>query len=390
MLPDSSEIPKESIVAMLDSIDIAVIMFAEDTSVLLWNRALLRFFPQLEDLLSEPITYFELLVKSYELGVIKHSFTPAEIKAHAQGVVDRARTISDGPPRVRTVETVSGLTLEARDFCTPGGEFIATRTDVTEARQKERQLELLNVELKKANEGLRRFSAVAAHDLRAPLRALSVLPGWIREGLVDVQGNVPSEILDDLELMERQSKRMDALVKDLLAYSRLDDRATTPEEFDPAHRVLDIANLILPEHAFHLDVSCKTQVIRVNPIEFDIVMRNLFSNSVKHHDLKKGRITVRSWPEGEDALFEVSDDGPGIPAEFRTRVFEEFQTLRPKEETATSGLGLSFVQRIVERWGGQVQIIDRADTRGTTVRFSIPGALAQANAAGFSSTRNSE
>ena len=360
---------------MLDSIDTAILVFDEEGRSAWWNEALIAFFPRLAALIHQGSTFEVLMTESYRLGEIVHQMTDDEIIAHARRVMETVDKAPPGPFAPRIVHTTYGRVLEARDFRTPEGSLVVTRTDVTALHRKETELEALNQRLNEANENLQRFSALAAHDLRAPLRAMTALPVWIGEGLAGLDAEIPGEILNDLELMQNQAKRMDTLVSDLLAYARLDDIASRLETFDPRDRVSDIAALVVPDGRFTFEITSEIGSLRANPVEFDIVIRNLLSNAVKHSDRDQGRIVVCCCAEGADAMIELSDNGPGIPEKFRKRVFEPFQTLVAKDKNGGSGLGLSFVQRVVDRWGGRIELGEGLDGRGCAVRFSIPSAL---------------
>jgi signal transduction histidine kinase len=96
-------------------------------------------------------------------------------------------------------------------------------------------------------------------------------------------------------------------------------------------------------------------------------------NSVKHHDRDRGKITVTGRRDDDWAVISVADDGPGIPFDCRARVFEMFQTLRPRDEVEGSGMGLALVRKTVESHGGTVEIEAR-EGRGATfvMRWPLP------------------
>jgi len=102
------------------------------------------------------------------------------------------------------------------------------------------------------------------------------------------------------------------------------------------------------------------------------VLRNLFANVIKHHDRAIGKITF-DWRlvDANYYEFSVTDDGPGIPLEYHERVFVMFQTLRPRDEVEGSGMGLALVKKIVENYGGTVNIVSDG-VRGCSIRFTWP------------------
>ncbi|MEM9814729.1 MAG: ATP-binding protein, partial [Pseudomonadota bacterium] len=102
------------------------------------------------------------------------------------------------------------------------------------------------------------------------------------------------------------------------------------------------------------------------------VLLNLLSNAIKHHDRTVGWISVDVEILDESYLLSVADDGPGIPEDYHERVFQIFETLRPRDQVEGSGMGLALVKKTVELVGGAIEIVSGAETRGTTVRVLWP------------------
>ena len=103
-------------------------------------------------------------------------------------------------------------------------------------------------------------------------------------------------------------------------------------------------------------------------------MQNLIGNAIKHHDdPAHGHVRVTAT-EAVGGMIEliVEDDGPGIPEQYRERVFGMFQTLRPRDEVEGSGMGLAIVKKLVERQGGKVWLTDKPGGRGLAVHFTWP------------------
>ena len=97
---------------------------------------------------------------------------------------------------------------------------------------------------------------------------------------------------------------------------------------------------------------------------------NLLGNAVKHHDRSVGLVAVSARDRGAHVEFVVSDDGPGIPAQFHEKVFRMFQTLRPRDAVEGSGMGLALVKKLVETAGGTLML--ESDGRGAAARFTWP------------------
>ena len=101
--------------------------------------------------------------------------------------------------------------------------------------------------------------------------------------------------------------------------------------------------------------------------------QNLIGNAIKHHDHPAdGHVWVDASPADGMVEFTVTDDGTGIPEQFRERVFGMFQTLKPRDEVEGSGMGLAIVKKLVERQGGKVWLGEGRDGRGLSVHFTWP------------------
>jgi signal transduction histidine kinase len=99
------------------------------------------------------------------------------------------------------------------------------------------------------------------------------------------------------------------------------------------------------------------------------VFRNLISNAIKHHPGPEGNVVVSCEDRGAHYLFAVRDDGEGIPAQYAERVFEMFQTLKPRDQVEGSGMGLAIVNRIVQWQHGRVWLEPSPAGRGTVFKF---------------------
>jgi signal transduction histidine kinase len=106
-------------------------------------------------------------------------------------------------------------------------------------------------------------------------------------------------------------------------------------------------------------------------VPLEIVLRNLIGNAIKHHHRPAGHIQVAVVEEERMLTFAVTDDGPGIDPEYHQRIFEMFQTLRPRDQVEGSGMGLTVVKKIVENYGGAITVESQLG-QGTTLRFTWP------------------
>lgn len=209
----------------------------------------------------------------------------------------------------------------------------------------------------------------ASHDLRAPLRDIANLAAWIAE---DVGDSLPPTSARHLAMLRDRVARMERLLDDLLAYYGAGRAAFAPEAF-PAGAVIDEAvRDVAPPSGFTLRTEGEALTLRTLRAPLSQVLRNLVDNAVKHHGGPTGRVAVRVCEERAGWVrFEVTDDGPGVAPEFHARIFELFQTLRPRDEVEGSGMGLAIVKRVVESHGGVVWVRS-ALGQGATFAFTWP------------------
>jgi len=250
-----------------------------------------------------------------------------------------------------------------------GGNVIgifATATDISDRHDIERQLEAKQQELVRSNQDLEQFAYVASHDLKAPLRAIEVLVQWLRDDLTDYEGG---EVHENLDLLGQRTKRLTRLLDDLLAYSRIGRKVGEVVEVDCNEQVTDLVELMgLPEN-MTVEIEGELPVFTTYAAPLEQVFRNLIGNATKHHPGPAGKVTVSCADEDDFYVFSVTDDGEGIPQEYAERVFQMFQTLKPRDEVEGSGMGLAIVSRIVDWQGGRIWFEPGPDGRGTLFNF---------------------
>lgn len=258
--------------------------------------------------------------------------------------------------------------------------FIGIGLDITELREVERTLQDKTRELSRSNHDLEQFAYVASHDLKAPLRAIEVLVEWLRE---DLTGYEKGEVQENLQLLSQRTERLNRLLDDLLAYSRAGRGRTEAVRVDSRQMVQDIATLLSPPPTLHVETDANLPEIVTFRAPLEQVLRNLINNAIKHHPTKQGTVRVYAETRGEELAFAVEDDGAGIPLEFSEKVFQMFQTLKPRDEVEGSGMGLAIVKRIVESHGGRVWFKPGRGGRGTVFKFTwkrLPAEAATASA----------
>lgn len=241
--------------------------------------------------------------------------------------------------------------------------MIGVHVDVTENQE-------LLAKIQRAYRELDSFTYVASHDLKAPLRAIDNLSRWIADDLAD---QIPEQSAEHLSILQQRAQRMELLLDDLLAYSRVGRKRFEPEEVDTEHLVRNAFELVAPTEGFRLTTNNMPRLATVRP-PLELCLRNLIDNAIKHHDRGGGCITVECEGQPHFYKFSVSDDGAGIPEQFHERIFGMFQSLKPRDQVEGSGIGLTMLKKTVEHYGGQLTL-ESSPGAGSTFSFTWPKSL---------------
>lgn len=270
-----------------------------------------------------------------------------------------------GAPIRHTDGRVVGVVLVLRDMT----ERRRHETAVAEWNAGlERQISQRTAELTRRLRELDNLSHVAAHDLKAPLRAIHNLTSWIA---ADAAAVLPPASQTHLEKLQSRVQRMDKLLDDLRLYLRADRYERQVELVDLNRLVVEIAGLVLPDQGFTIQTPTPLPTLTTVRVPLETVLRNLINNAVKHHDRGQGQIHITAHDQGAAFELAVADDGPGIPPQFHRRIFDLFQTLKPRDQIEGSGMGLAIVKKIIESHEGQITV-ESTPGKGATFRFTWP------------------
>ncbi len=218
---------------------------------------------------------------------------------------------------------------------------------------------------------LRQFVADASHELQTPLTSVRGYAELFRRGAADR----PEDLATAMRRIEAEAERMGVLVDDLLLLARLDQgRPLDHAPVDLVEVVRDQAGdlrVVAPDHLVSVTAPAPIEVMG-DEVRLRQVVTNLLTNAGTHTPAGT-RVDVSVTREGDDAVIEVADDGPGIPAEHRERLFERFFRADPSRARTSggTGLGLSIVAAIAESHGGSVSV-DSPGGSGTTFRVRLP------------------
>ena len=164
---------------------------------------------------------------------------------------------------------------------------------------------------------------------------------------------------------------MESLIDGLLVYSRAGRLEVAEQMTNVAQLVNDIIDSLMPPATFTITTQLDLPPIVTKQLLLSQVFSNLLSNAIKHHDRNDGRIDIIGVDKGVTYEFSIYDDGPGIAPKDHERIFEIFQTLKSRDVTESTGIGLSIVKKIIETESGSIHVESELG-KGTTFRFTWP------------------
>jgi PAS domain S-box-containing protein len=263
--------------------------------------------------------------------------------------------------------------------------LLGISVDITERKLAEHAIRELNAELqanasqlKATNKELESFSYSVSHDLRAPLRAIDGFALMMEE---DYKDRLDAEGLRYLSVIRQNSKRMGALIDDLLAFSRLGRQPVAHGEINIDSLVREVVEeLLQADLPDGRDQASAAPQIEVEPLPaahgdrglLRQVWVNLIGNAVKYSS-KAARpfIQISGRRVGTESQYSVSDNGVGFNMEYAQQLFGVFQRLHRADEFSGTGVGLAIVHRVVTRHGGRVWAEGKVD-HGAVFSFALP------------------
>ena len=231
------------------------------------------------------------------------------------------------------------------------------QVEIAVRRESERQLSQTAAHLKTSNRALQDFAYVASHDLQEPLRKIRAFGGRLQVKYAEELGEQGQ---DYLRRMQNAAERMQGLIKDLLAYSRI---TTKTQPF-----VATDLNIVVKEVLSDLETAIeqtKGQVrlsrlptIEADPLQMRQLLQNLIGNALKFHQSEQAPLITISQDtsyEFESMIkLKFEDNGIGFDEKYLDRIFTPFQRLHGRSEYEGTGMGLAICRKIIERHGGRL------------------------------------
>jgi PAS domain S-box-containing protein len=245
--------------------------------------------------------------------------------------------------------------------------------DLTLLRQAETERAQHLADLRRSNAELEQFAYVASHDLQEPLRMVANYTELLAKRY---QGQLDERADKYIHFASDGARRMQRLVADLLAYSRVGTQgqplvATSSQQ--ALRGVLDVLRQVVRESQARIEFDGLPMVM-ADPSQLHQLLQNLISNAIKFRGASPPCIVVKAEPAGAQWAFSVADNGIGLEMRFAERIFQMFQRLHELGRYEGSGMGLALCKRIVERHGGRIWV-ESTPGLGTSFHFTLPGVV---------------
>jgi two-component system NtrC family sensor kinase len=260
--------------------------------------------------------------------------------------------------------------VRAHAVATEAGTVVLLIEDVTDTKKLQEQL----IQSEKLS-AIGQLIAGVAHELNNPLASVLGFADFLAES-----GQTPPALLEPVRVVQHEAQRAAGIVKNLLTFARRQDQERRRVEVGPiVQRTLQLLNNQLMGMKVTGDLVLEPNLpgIEGSPNQLQQVFVNLVNNAAQAIAAagREGTVTVRVRPWLDGVAVDVTDDGPGIPADLHARVFEPFFTT--KDEGEGTGLGLAICQGIVKEHGGRITVRS-APGEGATFTVELPGARAAA------------
>jgi signal transduction histidine kinase len=243
-------------------------------------------------------------------------------------------------------------------------------TDISGQRLLAENLNKKNSELEASNKELEQFAYVASHDLQEPLRMVSSYMQLLETRYRDKLDQDAKEFID---YAVDGANRMQRLIQDLLAFSRVGTRGRAPEPVQSSASLAEaMQNLKLRIEESQAKITHdEMPELMADPNQLVQLFQNLVGNALKFRSEKPPEINISVKPSGFFAEFAVKDNGIGFDPKHADRIFVIFQRLNTREQYEGTGIGLAICKKIVERHGGRIWVETQLG-KGTTFHFTFP------------------
>jgi light-regulated signal transduction histidine kinase (bacteriophytochrome) len=244
--------------------------------------------------------------------------------------------------------------------------------DITTRKDAEAHLLQKMVELNRSNEELGQFAYIASHDLQEPLRMVASYTQLLSKRY---KGKLDSDADDFITFAVDGASRMQRLIQDLLAYSRVstkgNDLLDTSAEEALTQALINLRGAL--EESGAVVTHEPLPAVMADEMQLIQLFQNLVGNAVKYQRPGVARVHVSAARDDDEKwMFSVQDNGLGIDSQYFEKIFGVFQRLHKREEFTGTGIGLAICKKIVERHGGSISVESQLG-QGSTFSFALAG-----------------
>ena len=313
-----------------------------------------------DELLQTNITdlQFQNTLRDYELQMKR-----------LEGIMDKGLVFET--VHLRKDGTTFPAEVSAREIKIEGTDFVQSIIrDISERKQAEAKLSQAVEELTRSNEELEKFAYVASHDLQEPLRMVSSFVQLLEKRY---KGKLDQDADDFINFAVDGANRMQILITDLLAYSRVGRRGKEFKETS-CEAVLDraLSNLqAVVEQSGAVVTRDPLPEVMGDGSQLTQLFQNLIGNAIKFCKDWTPSIHISAERKKNEWVFSIRDNGIGIAPEYSERIFSIFQRLHGRQEYQGTGIGLAICRKVVERHGGRIWVESEPGS-GSTFYFTIP------------------
>jgi light-regulated signal transduction histidine kinase (bacteriophytochrome) len=253
---------------------------------------------------------------------------------------------------------------------TQGKYTVCLLRDVTDHHRQERELRRQAEELVRSNMELEQFAYVASHDLQEPLRIVS---GYCQLLKRRYAGKLDEDADKFINYAVEGSVRLQELINDLLAYSRVSTKAKPFAEVklsDVAAQAMANLQMAINERGAEVRVD-PLPVIMGDPYQLLQLFQNLIGNAVKFCSETSPKVWVSAVRDQDVWTISVKDNGIGIEPKHFEKIFTIFQRLHSREKYEGTGIGLAICKKVVQRHGGSI-VVESEPGQGATFKFTLP------------------
>lgn len=218
------------------------------------------------------------------------------------------------------------------------------------------------------------FVYIVSHDIRNSIRALTEVPQWLRDDLLDLGVTFNDDLNDNFDLLKEHSERLDRMLMELLVYSRI-GRLQETAEVDLA----ELVQTILAENAktdrIFVSVSGDPTTMIIGYKDAYVLLKSIIDNVVDHCPGPDARLDLSIRRAGDEVHLTCTDNGPGIAPNDLPRAFQPMTRLNSRGSNGRCGMGLNILQRVVAHYRGELWMGDAPEPPGLAIKVKLKDAV---------------